>query len=111
MKELVTIYKKGGFNISDIHCDNEFHKEMDPFSVSQTPPIKMKYVAAQEHVPRAERNNRVIQDRVRAAYHRFPYTHLPHTLVKYLVMESPEQVQSIKSIQPTDDYASRKSGL
>jgi hypothetical protein len=69
MKELVTIYKKGGFNIANIHCDNEFHKVMDPFSVSQDPPIKMNYVSAQEHVPRAEQNNRVIQERVRAAYH------------------------------------------
>jgi hypothetical protein len=92
MKELVTIYKKGGFNISDIHCDNEFHKAMDPFSASQTPPIKMNYVSAQEHLPRAERNNRVIQERVRAAYHRFPYSHLPRTLVKYLVMESTKKL-------------------
>jgi hypothetical protein len=92
MKELVTIYKKGGFNISDIHCDNEFHKVMDPFSASQTPPIKMNYVSAQEHLPRKERNNRVIQERVRAAYHRFPYSHLPRTLVKYLVMESTKKL-------------------
>jgi hypothetical protein len=42
MKELVTIYKKGGFNITDIHCDNEFHKVMDPFSVSQTPPRRAR---------------------------------------------------------------------
>jgi hypothetical protein len=57
MKEMVLIYKKGGFNITDIHCDNEFHKVMDPFSASQNPPIKMNYVSAQEHVPHAERNN------------------------------------------------------
>jgi hypothetical protein len=92
MKELVATYKKGGFNISDIHCDNEFHKAMDPFSASQTPPIKMSYVAAQEHVLRAERNNRVIQEPVRAAYHRFPYSHIPRTLVKYLVMESTKKL-------------------
>jgi hypothetical protein len=92
MKEFVTIYKKGGFSISDIHCDNEFHKVMDPFSASQNPPIKMNYVSAQEHVPRAEQNDRVIQKRVRAAYHRFPYTHLPRTLVKYLVMESTKKL-------------------
>jgi hypothetical protein len=86
MKELVTIYKKGGFNITDIHCDNEFHKVRDLFSAGQTPPIKMNYASAQEHVPRTERNNRVIQERVRAAYHRFPFTHLPRTLVKYLLL-------------------------
>jgi hypothetical protein len=65
---------------------------MDPFSASQTPLIKMNYVAAQEHVPRAERNNRVIQERVCAAYHRFPYSHLPRQLAKYLVMESTKKL-------------------
>jgi hypothetical protein len=92
MKELVTIYKKGGSNITDIHCDNEFHKVMDPFSASQTAPIKMNYVSTQEHVPHAEQNNLVIQERVHAAYHRFPYTHLPRTLVKYLVIESTKKL-------------------
>jgi hypothetical protein len=87
MDELVTVYKKGGFRITDIHCDNAFRKAMDPFSAGQAPPIKMNYASAQEHVPRAERNNHVIQERVCAAYHRFPFTHLPRTLVKYLVME------------------------
>jgi hypothetical protein len=62
------------------------------FGAAKTPPIKMNYVAAQDHVPRAERNNHVIQERVRAAYHRFPYKHLPRTLVKYLVMESTKKL-------------------
>jgi hypothetical protein len=53
MHELLTIYKKGGFKITDIHCDNEFRKAMDPFSAGQTPLIKMNYASAQEHVPRA----------------------------------------------------------
>jgi hypothetical protein len=44
------------------------------------------------HVPRAERNNHVIQECVRAAYHRFPCTHLPRTLVKFLVMESTKKL-------------------
>jgi hypothetical protein len=92
MNELVMVYKKGGIKITDIHCDNEFRKAMDPFSAGQTPPIKMNSASAQEHVPRAERNNRVIQERVRAAYHRFSFTHLPYTLVKYIVMESAKKL-------------------
>jgi hypothetical protein len=92
MDELMTVYKTGGFKITDIHCDNKFRKLMDPFPVGQTPPIKMNYASAQEHVPRAERNNHVIQERVRAAYHQFPFTHLPCTLVKYLVMKSAKKL-------------------
>jgi hypothetical protein len=92
MDELVTVYKKGGFKITDIYCNDEFRRAMDPFSAGQAPPIKMNYASAQELVPRAERNNRVIQEQVRAAYHRFPFMHLPRTLVKYLVMESAKKL-------------------
>jgi hypothetical protein len=50
MDELVTVYKKGGFKIPDIHYGNEFRKAMDPFSAGQAPPIKMNYASVQEHV-------------------------------------------------------------
>jgi hypothetical protein len=56
--ELVTVSKTGGFNITDIHCNNEFHKVMDPFSAGQTPPIKMNYASAQESTYRAQ--NKII---------------------------------------------------
>jgi hypothetical protein len=61
---------------------------MDPYSAKQDPPIKINYASAQEHVPRAERNNRTIKERVRSTYHRLPYDHLPRIMVKYLVIES-----------------------
>jgi demethoxyubiquinone hydroxylase (CLK1/Coq7/Cat5 family) len=73
MDELLAVYKKGGFKITEIHCDNEFCKGMEVFLAKQDPRIKMNYAAAQEHLPQAERNNRIIQERVRAAYHRFFY--------------------------------------
>ena len=72
MKEIYAVYKQGGFTIREIHCDNEFHKAMDNFAAEQDPVIKMNYAAAGEHVPRAERNNRVIQERIRANYFHLP---------------------------------------
>ena len=50
MDKIPAVYNKGGFNITDIHCDNEFCKVMDPFMAKQYPTIKMNYAAAQEHV-------------------------------------------------------------
>jgi hypothetical protein len=50
--------------------------------------IKPNYSSAQEHVPEAERNNRVIQERCRAAYHGLPFRNLPKLMLKTLVMES-----------------------
>ena len=98
MDEIMAIYKRGQFNITEVHCDNEFHKLMDPYSTKQDPTIKVNYASAQEHVPRAERNNRTIKERVRATYHRLPYDHLPRILVKYLVMESAKTLISFQTV-------------
>jgi hypothetical protein len=92
LDEVFSTYKHGGFEITEVHTDNEFHKVMDSYSMTQDPPIHMNYAAAKAHVPRAERNNRTIQERVRATYHRLPYTHLPCILVKYLVTEAARKV-------------------
>ena len=64
MDELYYMYRKSGFTIVEIHCGNEFRKALDTFAAKQTPPIRMNYVSANKHVPRAERNNRAIQERV-----------------------------------------------
>ena len=88
----MAVYKKGGFNITEIHCYNKNFKVMDQFMAKQDPTIKINHAAAQEHVPRSEQNNRVIQERVGAAYPRFPFTHLPRILVKYIVMESTKKL-------------------
>jgi hypothetical protein len=95
LKEVCGVYCQGGFQVTDILCDNKFHASMDPIAASQNPPITMHYTAAQEHVPEAERNNRVIKEQFRAVYHRLPYTHLPRILVKYLAYESARKPNNI----------------
>eukprot|EP00957_Ditylum_brightwellii_P063747 4837013-Ditylum_brightwellii.AAC.1 len=47
----------------------------------------MNYASAQEHVPRAERNNRTIKEQVRWEYHRSPFNHLPQIMLNYMVSE------------------------
>jgi hypothetical protein len=54
--------------------------------VSDELDITMNYTNAQDHVPQAERNNRTIKERIRAALHHLPYKKLPKTMVKYLAM-------------------------
>ena len=81
----------------EIHCDNEFHKAMDKFASKQTPVINMNYASAIEHVPRAERNNRTIQERVRSNYHQLPFVHLPRILVKYMVIEAAKKLNFIST--------------
>ena len=92
MKEIYYVYRKGGFVIVEIHCDNECQKAMDEFAAKQDPQIRMNYANPQEHVPRAERNNRTIQERVRCAYYQMPYNHLPRTVFKCMVSESAKKL-------------------
>ena len=88
MEEVDAVYVDGGFQIKEIHCDNEFRTSMTSFARKHSRQITMNYTSAKEHVPRAERNNRTIQERIRATYHRLPYDHLPRIMVKYLVSEA-----------------------
>ena len=68
MDEIKTLYKQGGFNVTQIHCNNEFHKAMNNFSAIQQPPIKMNYASAQEYVPWAKRNNQTIKELIGQPY-------------------------------------------
>ena len=71
---IVTVYSQGGFIIKCIHCDNEF-RPLVKFAAS-IHHITMNDANPQEHVPEAERNNRVIKKRCRATFHRLPFTYL-----------------------------------
>jgi hypothetical protein len=106
LDEVLRTYKRAQFQVTEIHCDNEFHKLMDPFAAKQDPIIKVNYATANKHVPRAERNNRTIQERVRAAYHCLPYDDLPRTMVKYLVMESAKKLNYFPNKNGVSKYYS-----
>ncbi len=108
MDQIMAVYKRGHFTVNEVHCDNEFHKLMDPYSAKQDPPISMNYASAQEHVPRAERNNRTIKERVRSTYHRLPYDHLPRIMVKYLVMESTKKLNFFPNKHGVSKHYSRR---
>ena len=45
--------------------------------------VVMNYTNASNHVPEAERNNRTIKERIRAAYHRLPYKAIPRVMIRY----------------------------
>jgi hypothetical protein len=84
------LYKKAGFTVTTIHCDNEFQPLMQELATSTG--IRINYSNPQEHVPEAERNIRVIKERFRAAFHRLPFTKLPKVMVQILAMESAKKL-------------------
>ena len=86
IKELLTIYKFGKFNIKSIHCDQEFRYILQDFANENN--IQLICAPSQAHVPRAERNIRTIKERDRSLFHNLPYRGLPKTIMKYLVMQT-----------------------
>jgi hypothetical protein len=87
---LVRMYKTAGSTVTTIDCDPEFKPLkswlQDAFQIS------MNVANPQDHVPQIERTNRVIKERVRAAFHSLPCKQVPKTLVQYLVMEATKKL-------------------
>ena len=54
--------------------------------------ITLNSCPAGEHEPVAERNNRVIGERIRAVYHHLPFKKIPKIMLKYLAMECAEKL-------------------
>jgi hypothetical protein len=54
--------------------------------------INMNFANPQQHVPEAERNNRVIKERVRATFHQLPYKQITKTMTKILVIEAAKRL-------------------
>ena len=79
-------YNAGGFLVKTIHCDAEFQPYFEDVWENLT--IEMEFTNAQDHVPEAERNNRTIQERFHAAFHRLPYKAIPMLMIRYLAMVS-----------------------
>jgi hypothetical protein len=87
---VLRLFNSTGFHIKTIHCDGEFRAMMD--KVKDDLGVCMNLTNALDHVPEAERNNRTIKERVRAAYHRLPYKELLRQLIQYLVQSQASQL-------------------
>ena len=81
--QVISLYKRGGFDVTHIRCDNEFQRAFENVAIDFTPPITVNFSNPQEHVPQAERNNHLIKERFRSIYHRLPFQHLPKKMVIY----------------------------
>jgi hypothetical protein len=62
-----------------IRCDGELCGLME--KVEDDLDVNMNFTNAQDHVSEAERNNRMIKERIRAAYHCLPYKAIPGIMI------------------------------
>ena len=88
--EIFRHYNGAGFLIGQIDCDRQFKPLMN--KVKDELSVHMNYTATDDHVPEAERNNRTIEERVRATYHRLPYAIVPIIMIKYMAMLCTKQL-------------------
>ena len=83
LAKVLHLYKSAGFPVTIINSDNEFRPVLEPMKTEFG--FQPNYASAQEHVPEAKRNHRVIKERVCACFHNAPFKSLPRVAVKYLL--------------------------
>ena len=102
--DILRNYNKAGFRIKTIHCDGEFKEFVDP--IRDELDIDINYTSMGEHIPEAERNNRTIEERIRATYHSLPYDKLPRNMLKHLAMISAHQLNLLPAKRGISEYYS-----
>lgn len=88
-KSLLRVFqccRAAGFQMVAICANGEVIPILDPMKCEQE--FEPNCASAQEHVPDAERNNRVIKERVRVTIHSSPFDALPRAMLKFVVSES-----------------------
>jgi hypothetical protein len=92
LNKIMLLYRKAGFLVTHIYCDNEFRPLMTHL-LEQEPNLVFNFANPNEHAPEIERSIRVIEERFRATYHHLPFYHLPRTMVKLPVSESAKKLK------------------
>ncbi|MEL6660938.1 MAG: hypothetical protein AAFR36_31085, partial [Bacteroidota bacterium] len=83
---IIKQYEMAGFKVKFIHGDGEFHPMFN--SIRGAFDAILNTANPGDHVPEAERNNRTIEERFRATFHRLPYTAWPKLMIRSLALQS-----------------------
>ena len=102
-------HNSAGFTIKTIHCNGECCPIMD--EVKDELNVDMNHANPLDHVPEAERNNRVIKECVRAAYHHLPFKKLPQIMIRYLAMVQTNQLNYFPVKGGISEYYSPRTAL
>ena len=95
LNEVKQIYHSRGFNIDNIHGDNEFNKEA--LKQSQLPTLFHAY-GKDEHVGLIERSNRTVKNKARTMTHALPYVTVPKIMIIGLIVEALKWINAFPSL-------------
>ena len=87
LDHILNKYTRARYTITDLSADNEFEPILAHLENEDSLNVNLHIVAAQEHVPEAERNHKVMKERIRATYHQLPFDALPRVVMQVLVAE------------------------
>ena len=92
LKRILNGYTRRGFRIAMIYADEEFTALEGEVKVDgsddRSVAVPFDFAARDDHIPEVERFNRTIKDSVRSAYNVLPFTHVPKTVVRHLVLNA-----------------------
>ena len=75
-------HNKAGFRIKEISCDGECRGMLE--KAQDKLDIVMNFTNAQDHEPKAERNNRTTKEAFRTAFHGTPCSKMPRLMTQEL---------------------------
>jgi len=104
LDKFMRLYNGADHKVKEIRCDREFKVLMD--DVKDDLDVNMEYPPTNDHVPEAERNNRVIGERIRATHHRLPFKSIPKVMTKYLAMTEVEKLNYFPAKGGVSEYYS-----
>ena len=90
LKGIIRYYNRAGLRVKCIHAGIEFRPLLEPMQDEFQ--VHFNFANPGDHAHEAERKNRVIKERIRATYHRLPFTHLPKQMVIGLIQESAKKL-------------------
>ena len=74
IKNIKSVYAQRGFNVTVINMDGEFEHLHEEISLID---IYLNIVSHNEYVPKIERSEQTVKERVRAVMHTLPFKNLP----------------------------------
>ena len=80
---VLDLYRARGFNIVDVHADNEFECVKEELR-----PIHMDNVPADRHIGEIERSVKTVKERLRSTAHGLPFKRIPKLLVTHIVADA-----------------------
>ena len=103
------ICDNGGCRINIVNCDNGFCSVME--DVKDELKCSMNHAGAQDHKPRAERNDRAIEKQVQVRLHRSTHETTPRVMTKEPAASSTEKFNFFPAENRTSDHCGPETSL